>query len=55
MIRKIINWLRFGKVTSKPKEYINGIVAEEAFYDTRGVMVGYWAYGYFDPNMPYQG
>ena len=55
MICKIINWIRFGQITSKIKETINGIVAEEEFYGRRKKIIGYWAYGYFDPNLPYQG
>ncbi len=48
-------WIRFGKVTSKVMDTINGIVCEEAYYGRGGQMVGYWAYGSWDPAMPYQG
>lgn len=54
-IRKMWNQMRFGSITSKPKEIINGAVAEEEFYDRHGKVIGYWAYGSFDPGLPYQG
>ena len=43
------------KITSEVKETINGVVAEEEFYGYNGKVIGYWAYGCFDPNLPYQG
>ena len=54
-LKDLYLWLRFGKITSKVKDRINGVVAEEAFYDQHGEIIGYWAYGYFDPNLPYKG
>lgn len=47
--------IRFGKVTSEVKDTINGIICEEEFYDRNGEIIGYWAYGYFDPSLPYKG
>jgi len=37
------------------KETINGIVAEYEVRARDGRVVGYWAYGYWDPALPYQG
>ena len=42
-------------VRSEIKAEDGGVVSEEAFYDEYGKLVGYWAYGYFDPSLPYQG
>lgn len=47
-------YVRFGKVSSVVKDKINDIPCEIAYYDRNGRMIGYWAYGYFDPNMPYK-
>lgn len=46
--------IRFGKVEKVMKESINGIEAEVAIYNTKGKMVGYWAYGHYDPRLPYR-
>jgi hypothetical protein len=54
-IRRVRNYLRFGKIRSEIKSYDNGHVSEIAYYDRKGKMVGYWAYGHFEPYMPYQG
>ena len=37
------------------KDTINGYPSEVAFYDKNNILVGYWAFGYFDPELPYQG
>lgn len=54
-IRAFWLWLRFGTVTSKVVSDINGVSCEVAYYGRGGRMVGYWAYGYYDPAFPYQG
>lgn len=41
--------------TSKVMATVQGQVAEEAFYDAEGNIVGYYAYGHYDPAYPYQG
>ena len=46
--------LRFGKVKEVVKEDINGIAAEVAFYNPKGKLIGYWAYGHYDPRLPFQ-
>lgn len=52
-MRRVYNWIRFGMVHGVVKGEVGGVVSEIAYYDRRGRMVGYWAYGYFDPSMPY--
>lgn len=54
-IKDLYLWLRFGKITSRVEERINGVVSQEIFYDKDGKIVGYWAYGYYAPNLPYKG
>ena len=54
MIFKMLERIRWGKIRCEVKERINGEVAEEAYYDRKGRLIGYWAYGYFDPNLPYK-
>lgn len=47
-------WLRFGTVRAEVLG-VDGGVASEVAYIGRGVkIVGYWAYGSFDPAMPYR-
>ena len=45
---------RFGRVKEVVKESIDGIAAEVAFYNSKGKLIGYWAYGYYDPRLPFQ-
>ena len=55
-LKQIYLWLRFGIITSKVKDMAGDhVVAEIEYYDENGVTIGYWAYGYFDPSLPYQG
>lgn len=53
LLKLLLNLVRFGKVTAVTKCTIEGIPAEIAYYDRRGRLIGWWAYGYFDPSMPY--
>lgn len=49
-------WIRFGHVTEKVMATVgDGVVSEIEYRGRGGKMVGYWAYGYFDPKLPYQG
>jgi hypothetical protein len=49
-------WIRFGDITEKVVDFAGDHVVAEVEYRGRGgKLVGYWAYGYFDPAMPYQG
>jgi hypothetical protein len=49
-------WLRFGDITEKVMATAgDGIVAEIEFRGRGDKVVGYWAYGSFDPHLPFQG
>lgn len=49
-------WVRFGTITSKVVGTAGDNVAAEIEYRGRGGrVVGYWAYGSWDPSGPYQG
>ena len=39
--------------TAHYKDRIEGVVSEVEYRDENGVVVGYWAFGSFDPNLPY--
>ncbi len=54
-LRRLLNWIRFGSITSEIKSIDGGVVSERAYYGRGGVMIGYYAYGYWDPAMPYKG
>ena len=47
-------WLRFGKVTVHVVDTINGSACEIEYRGRNGAVIGYWAYGAFDPTLPYQ-
>lgn len=53
MIRQLIKWLRFGKITSRVICMDGGVPSEIEYYGRFGRPVGYWAYGAWDPAMPY--
>lgn len=54
-LRKAWQWARFGSIVKKVVS-IDGGLASEIEYRGRGnLIVGYWAYGYFDPKMPFKG
>lgn len=54
-LRQAWLWARFGTITETVKS-VDGGVASEIEYRGRGdKIVGYWAYGSFDPAFPYQG
>lgn len=54
-IRMLYNKIRFGEVEFITTEKVSGHVAE---YEVRrkkdGKLVGYFAYGYYDPNLPFK-
>ena len=52
--RKIYNKIRFGHIRPVVKYTVAGTVAEIAYFDSKGKVVGYWAYGHFDPSFPYR-
>ena len=52
-INRFIDWIYFGKITQETKGYIAGCIAEIAYYGRGKKLIGYWAYGYYDPSFPY--
>lgn len=55
LIREAWILIRFGKITHEVRGTVNGVAAEIEYYGRNGKPIGYWAYGHFDPGMPYQG
>lgn len=47
--------IRFGVITHKITERIDGIPCEYEYFDSKGRLIGHWAYGAFNPNYPYRG
>ena len=47
--------LRFGEITPVVVSTVNGIACEIAYHGGDGTIIGYWAYGSFDPSYPYRG
>jgi hypothetical protein len=52
-INKFIDWCYFGKITCKVISWDGGCESEIEFRGRNNEVVGYWAYGYYDPYMPY--
>lgn len=47
---------KFGTIYEEIKDTLDGwLVMEIAYTDKDGHLIGYWAHGYFDPELPYQG
>lgn len=44
-----------GSIESNVKATISNVSCEISFICKKCGEVGYWAYGYFHPDMPYQG
>jgi hypothetical protein len=55
ILKKIYLYIRFGEITERVVDRIEGIPCEIAYYDRNGDMIGYWAYGSFDPEGKYRG
>lgn len=55
IFKRIWNRIRFGKIYSVTKGTVAGHVCEVAYYGRNNKLIGWWAYGYFDPNFPYRG
>jgi len=53
--KRFVRWLRWGRVRWRTTQDINGTAAEIEYTDRFGRVIGYWAYGSFDPQLPYQG
>lgn len=54
-LRKAWVWLRFGHITETVKAVDGGTVSEIEYRGRFGKVVGYWAYGSWDPQGPYRG
>lgn len=54
-IKKAWQWTRFGTITETVKSVDGGVASEVEYRGRGGKIVGYWAYGYFDPKLPYHG
>ena len=48
-------WIRWGNITTEVKATDGGQVSELEIKDRFGRVICYWAYGSFDPNLPYRG
>lgn len=46
---------RFGPITETVRSVDGGLASEVEYRGRNGKIIGYWAYGYYDPGMPYQG
>lgn len=55
LLGRLYVWVRFGKIKSRSVEFLNGHEAEIEYYNAKGCVVEYWAYGYYDPRLPYRG
>lgn len=55
MILKFILWLVYGEMKFKVVSRDNGVDSEIQYMDNLGRIVGWYSYGSFDPDMPYQG
>jgi hypothetical protein len=54
-IIEFIHWVRWGKITEEVVDAIANVPCEIQYRDRNGTIIGYWAYGYFDPSLPYKG
>lgn len=55
LLDRFVIWLRWGYLTEHNKATVGGHVSEIEYHDKKGNIVGYWAYGEFDPHLPYRG
>jgi hypothetical protein len=55
LIKKLYIYILFWRITQRTVDSINGLPCEIAYYDRNGEIIGYWAYGYFDPKGKYRG
>lgn len=55
-LKRAWRWIRFGTITERVVGTAGHCVPAEIEYrGRRGKVVGYWAYGSFDPALPYKG
>lgn len=58
LYRKIQRWLaylRWEPITSRVTDSVANVAAEIEYYDRKGRMIGFWAYGAWHPGYPYRG
>jgi len=54
-VAKAISWIRFGSLTERATDMVGNVQSEIEFIGRFGKMYGFWAYGSFHPDYPYQG
>ena len=55
-IKRLYARIAFGPISERIVDTISeGTVCEIEYTDQHGNVVGYWAYGSYDPSLPYQG
>lgn len=54
-LKKSYQHWRFGAITETVKAVDGGVPSEIEYRDCKGIVIGYWAYGSFDPSHPYRG
>lgn len=53
-LRRFWVWLRFGTIREEVRSVDGGVASEVAFIGRFNRVVGYWAYGHYDPSLPYK-
>lgn len=54
-LRKFWRYIRWGKIKEITHAVDGGYASEVGYYDRFNRCIGYWAYGYWDLDMPYKG
>lgn len=54
-LKTLYTKVRFGQITETIMSVDGGVVSEIEYRDRKGVVVGHWAYGSFNPKYPYRG
>jgi hypothetical protein len=54
-IKRIYCLIKYGKIDLIVMDNINYTSSEIKYVDRNGKTMGYWAYGYYEPYLPYQG
>jgi hypothetical protein len=54
-LKQFYIWYCYGKIIERVVDRVNGIPCEIAYYNIEGDIVGFWAYGYWQPDLPYKG
>lgn len=54
-IQHLVRYIRWGKITVRMTCTAgDGVPAEYEYRDRKGRVIGYWAYGSWDPHLPYK-